>query len=157
MDLCIPANLGPGPLAQQLPMRVWRVDAMRPTTLVPVQWGERQGQARIWRDLIEVAGDTTVVATFDDGHPAIVRHGNLHYLAAIVDEPLLRDYLASVAQEAGLPVARLDDGTRISRRGDLTYVFNYGDAPLDASPPPGARFVFGTAQVPPQGVSVFQS
>ena len=157
VDLCIPANLGPGPLAQQLPMRVWRVDAMRPTTQVPVQWGERQGQARIWRDLIEVAGDTTVVATFDDGHPAIVRSGNLHYLAGIFDEPLLRDYLTSVAREAGLPVARLADGTRISRRGDLTYVFNYGDAPLDASPPPGARFVFGTAQVPPQGVSVFQS
>ena len=124
---------------------------------VPVQWGEHQGESRIWRDLVEVAGDTTVVATFDDGHPAIVRHQRLHYLAGIFDEPLLRDYLASVAQEADLPVTRLADGVRISRRGDLTYVFNYGDAPLDASPPPGARFVIGTVQVPPQGVSVFQS
>ncbi|MEG1051496.1 MAG: beta-galactosidase, partial [Janthinobacterium sp.] len=120
------------------------------------QWGRQQGQARIWRDLIEVAGATEVVATFDDGHPAIVRRQRLHYLAAIFDEPLLRDYLASVAKEALLPVSRLDDGMRISRRGDLTYVFNYGDVPLDAPHPPVATFVIGGAQVPPQGVSVFQ-
>ena len=88
---------------------------------------------------------------------SIVRHARLHYVAAIVDEALLRDYLAAVAQEADLPVTRLDDGVRISRRGALTYVFNYGDAPVAASHPPGARFVIGAAQVPPQGVSVFQS
>lgn len=156
VELSIPANLGPGPLAQHLPMRVWRVDSMRPGTSVEVTGSGLQGQARSWRDLIEVIGATEVVATFADGHPAIVRHGKLHYVAAIVDEALLRDCLAALAVEAGLEVQRLDDGVRVSRRGALTYVFNYGDTVLDAPHPPGATFVIGSAQVPAQGVSVFE-
>lgn len=156
VELSIPANLAPGPLTAQLPMRVWRVDSMRPTTEVAVQRGAQQGVATKWRDLIEVQGATQIVASFDDGNPAIVRHQRFHYLASVFDADFMRDYFAEVAQEAGLTVLRLADSMRISRRGALTYVFNYGDTPAAAPAQAGARFVIGAQQVPPQGVSVFE-
>ncbi|MFP3802738.1 Beta-galactosidase C-terminal domain, partial [Paraburkholderia sp. SIMBA_027] len=51
----------------------------------------------------------------------------------------------------------LGDGVRVSRRGGLTYVFNYGGTPhtLDGVPP--SAFVVGAAQVEPQGVAVYRS
>jgi beta-galactosidase len=155
-DLRIPANLPPGPLAAVLPMRVWRVESMRPNVKEAVTSGALAGEGGFWRDLIEVQGDTTVEGTFADGHPAIVGHGRMHYLASVFDTKFTIGYFRSVAGLAGLSAERLPDHVRISRRGELTYVFNYGSAAIDAPHPAGARFVIGAASVPPQGVSVYR-
>jgi beta-galactosidase len=152
----IPDNLPPGPLAQQLPMRVWRVESLRPNIGVPVTLGEVQGSGHFWRDLVEPLDGTEVVAAFDDGHPAIVRHLKLHYLAALFDAPFTLGYFERVAKAAGLDTRRLPDHLRISRRGELTYVFNYGDAAVTAAAPTDVEFVVGGASVPPQGVSVYR-
>lgn len=96
-------------------------------------------------------------ARFADGHPACVSHGTLHYWAAPFDEATTARLFADVAAEAGLTPTPLGDGVRMSRRGGLTYVFNYGDTPhtIDAVPP--SAFVLGTAQVGPQDVAVYRS
>ena len=84
-------------------------------------------------------------ARFADGHPAWVSHGTLHYWAALFDDATTARLFADVAAEAGLRAARRRRAGE--RRGGLTYVFNYGDAPhtIDAVPP--SAFVLGTAQV----------
>ena len=145
-------------------MRVWRVESLRPNVTERIDGTLRDGapltgNARHWRDFVELHDDThsVVRARFADGHPAWVSHGTLHYWAALFDDATTARLFADVAAEAGLAPAPLGDGVRVSRRGGLTYVFNYGDAPhtIDAVPP--SAFVLGTAQVGPQDVAVYRS
>jgi beta-galactosidase len=156
VDVRIPANLAPGPLAEVLPMRVWRVESLRPNVREAVTSDALIGEGGFWRDLIDVQDGTVVEATFADGHPAIVGHARLHYLSSVFDTDFTIAYFMRVALLAGLAPERLPDTVRISRRGDLTYVFNYGSSTVTAPHPVGATFVIGQAGVPPQGVSVYR-
>jgi beta-galactosidase len=137
-------------------MRVWRVESLRPNVTEAVTAGALPGRGGFWRDFIEVQGGTVVEATFADGHPAIVGHERLHYLASVFDSEFTIAYFLRVAELAGLAPQRLPDTVRISRRGELTYVFNYGSDPVTAPHPKGASFIIGAAEVPPQGVSVYR-
>lgn len=153
--LQIPANLPPGPLADVLPMRVWRVESLRPNVAMAVTGPGVAGSAAVWRDLIEPQGASEVVAQFEDGHPAIIRHQRLHYLAALFDAGLTQSYFSAVANEAGLDTLVLPDTLRISRRGQLTYAFNYGATAAPAPLGRGAQYVIGAESVAPQDVSVY--
>jgi beta-galactosidase len=150
-DLSIPANLPPGTLADHvMPIRVWRVESMRPTVTEKVG----DGFARHWRDFIEVREGVEVDATFADGHPAIVRHGPTRYLASLFDDTTTQQLFLKVAGEAGLQAEPLADGVRISRRGALTYVFNYNATPYRVTA--AKDFVVGQAEVEPQGVAIYR-
>ncbi|MEM5424794.1 beta-galactosidase [Paraburkholderia ferrariae] len=168
-DLQIPANLPPGPLAALLPLRVWRVESLRPNISEPVRFdmdGAHEGHARHWRDLIELGADTgenewavpEVRATFSDGHPAYVKSGAVHYLASLFDEASTQALFARVAREAGLTPQPLGDAIRVSRRGGFTWVFNYGPGThtLSADIPDDA-YVIGSRTIEPQGVSAYRS
>lgn len=148
-SLTIPATLPPGDV---LPIRVWRVESMRPNVTEPVEGG---GAARHWRDFIESGEGVEVQARFADGHPAIVRDGSITYLASIFDDAYSRQVFEEIAGEAGLAPRRLPEGVRVSRRGPLTYVFNYGAAPYRIDE--AARFVAGNEEVAPQGVSIYRA
>ena len=151
-NLAIPATLPPGTLASNvMPIRVWRVESMRPNVTEKVDGGE----ARHWRDFIEVKDGVEVEAKFADGHPAIVRHGSVRYLASLFNDALTQDIFLKVAREAGLRAEPLPDGIRISRRGGLTYVFNYNATPYKIS---GAKdFVVGQEEVGAQGVGIYRA
>jgi beta-galactosidase len=74
-SLTIPETLPPGDV---LPIRVWRVESMRPNVTEAVDGG---GESRHWRDFIECGEGVQVQARFADGHPAVVSHGSITYLA----------------------------------------------------------------------------
>ncbi|GLU30193.1 beta-galactosidase [Trinickia caryophylli] len=167
-DLQIPANLPPGPLAQCMPMRVWRVESVRPSVRMPVHSSETSqagatpaGYGRHWRDLVELRDEAAheVVARFDDGHPAYVRFGAMHYLTSLFDEALTREWFAAIAARAQLETMRLPDGVRVSRRGGLTYVFNYEDEAyrIDAAEAGADAFVIGGPSVEPRGVAAYRN
>jgi len=150
-NLTIPAALPPGEgIAKLIPMRVWRVESMRPNVTEKV---DQRGEARHWRDFIETGDGAQIEATFADGHPAIVRCGSVLYLASLFDETLTQDIFLNVAKAAGLEAAPLPDGIRISRRGGLTYVFNYNATPYRI--PAAASFIVGQEEVEPQGVAIY--
>ncbi|HVE08820.1 MAG TPA: beta-galactosidase [Paraburkholderia sp.] len=158
-DLQIPANLPPGPLAALLPVRVWRVESLRPNVTESVRVDAAlEGQARCWRDLVEI-GDSVVDvrARFADGHPAYLRHGSVHYFASVFDAQLTEQLFARIAQEAGLAPRALGDSIRVSRRGALTYVFNYGAQAHTIEGVDAAAFVIGAREVEPQGVAAYRS
>ncbi|WP_321936690.1 beta-galactosidase [Paraburkholderia sp. J8-2] len=172
VDLQIPANLPPGPLAALLPLRVWRVESLRPNISEPVRFDmddAHEGHARHWRDLIElgavvsVAGESEwavpeVRATFSDGHPAYVKSGAVHYLASLFDEASTQALFARVAREAGLMPQPLGDAIRVSRRGGFTWVFNYGPGTHTLSADiPDEAIVIGSRTIEPQGVSAYRS
>ncbi|CAN7610625.1 beta-galactosidase [Caballeronia sp. LjRoot29] len=153
VNLTIPATLPPGDGIQKLmPIRVWRVESMRPNVTEKV--GQR-GQARHWRDFIETSNGVQIEATFADGHPAIVRNGSVLYLASLFDETLTQDIFLDVAKSAGINAAPLPEGIRISRRGSLTYVFNYNATPYKI--PAAASFIVGQEEVAPQGVTIYRA
>ncbi|MGX6998902.1 beta-galactosidase [Caballeronia sp. KNU42] len=153
VNLTIPAALPPGEgIAKLIPIRVWRVESMRPNVTEKV--GQR-GEARQWRDLIETSHGVQIEATFADGHPAIVRSGSVLYLASLFDETLTQDIFLTVAKAAGLDAAPLPEGIRVSRRGGLTYVFNYNATPYTV--PAAASFIVGQEEVEPQGVAIYRA
>jgi beta-galactosidase len=166
VDLQIPANLPPGPLASLMPARVWRVDSMRPnvTPRVTFSGSVPQGYARHWRDLLDIdlnrAGQESmqIRAVFSDGHPAYVKHGAVHYLASFFDEVSTHALFARIANEAGLAPTQLGDAVRVSRRGGLTWVFNYGphahQLPAEI---PNEAFVIGSHAIEPQGVAAYRT
>jgi len=153
VNLTIPAALPPGEgIAKLIPIRVWRVESMRPNVTEKV---DQRGEARHWRDFIETGDGALIEATFADGHPAIVRSGSALYLASLFDETLTQDIFLGVAKAAGINAAPLPEGIRISRRGGLTYVFNYNATPYKIAA--AASYIVGQEEVGPQGVAIYRA
>jgi beta-galactosidase len=152
-DLQIPSNLPPGTLSSLIPIRVWRVESMRPNVTERV---EDKGHARHWRDLLD-ASHVETRAKFADGHPAYVQHESTHYFASIFDDALTQTLFADIAKQAGLEPKPLGDSLRISRRGNLTYVFNYANEPHNIEGVADERFVIGSKTVEPQGVAAYRT
>jgi beta-galactosidase len=163
--LRIPANLPPGALASVLPARVWRVESMRPNVTEGVRLADSEdaslddGHARHWRDLIDsdALAALDVRARFADGHPAYVRSGAFHYFASLFDDALTVRLFERIAQEAGVATMQRGDGVRISRRGALTYAFNYRDDTYTLTDVPDDAFVIGSRALAPQGMAVYRS
>lgn len=165
-DLQIPANLPPGPLTSLLPVRVWRVESLRPNVnpRVTFSGSAPDGYARHWRDLLDLDSNDgrresmQIRAVFGDGHPAYVKYGAVHYLASLFDEASTQALFARIAAEAGLAPTQLGDSIRVSRRGGLTWVFNYGAQthrlPDDIS---SDTIVIGSHDIEPQGVAAYRT
>ena len=165
-DLQIPSNLPPGPLASLLPVRVWRVESMRPNVNPRVTFSGSvpEGHARHWRDLLDVDSSGSghesmqIRAAFSDGHPAYVKYGAVHYLASLFDEASTQALFARIATEAGLAPKPLGEFIRESRRGGLTWVFNYGSRTHTlAAEIPNDAFVIGSHDIEPQGVAAYRT
>lgn len=155
-EFAIPPGLPPGPLATLLPMRVWRVEALRAEVAEPVLvHGKPVGSFSCWRDLVEPGEGVEVDARFADGHPALLRHGPLRYVAARLDDALLRSVLQQAAHDAGIATQALGGGVRLRRRGGLQFAINYGPGDASAPAPADARFVLGSHRLPPAGVAAW--
>jgi len=106
-----------------------------------------------WRDFVETQSSVHVDATFADGQSGR-RAARCDPLSrGTVDEALTRALFRNVASDAGLAPQTLPDGVRISRRGALTYVFNYGATPYRIDAP--GSFIVGQQEVEPQGVAIY--
>ncbi|WP_341676813.1 beta-galactosidase [Niveibacterium sp. SC-1] len=156
-DFAIPAQLPPGPLANLLPLRVWRVDAMRPGLVSAVldATGAHLGEASRWRDYAEAGAGTEVLARFDDGHPALLRKGASRYLAGWLDNAGLDTVIGAAARDAGLATERLPEGLRLRRRGRVQFAINYGPQTASVPAPAGTAFLLGARELPVTGVAAW--
>ena len=155
-SLQIPDKLPPGPLQQVLPLRIWRVESLRPNVTETVTADNLQGQARCWRDLIETEAGVEILARFSDQHPAVVRYRRLHYLASVFDTDFTLTMLQRVAYQAGLSAQRLAPGLRISRRGELQFAVNYSNVVCQLPVREHAEFLVGSRDLAPQGVAIYR-
>jgi beta-galactosidase len=119
-DFSIPEMLAPGPLQALIPVKVTRVESLRPGT------GRRGDGWMIdhWFEHVETTVD--VVQELADGQGVCFRAEGVHYLAAWPDAALLDMILMPMAHQAGLAPQRLPAGVRTRRIGDHRFVFNYG-------------------------------
>jgi beta-galactosidase len=150
-DFAIPVNLAPGVLQEIIPLKVTRVESLRPNLV------ELAGPANIslWLEHIE-SGLTPEIAT-DSGHGICYRDGSIRYVAGRAEEILLGNILKRASIEAGLPIMEQADGIRVRRNGDLLFVFNYNAAAETIDVPAEAEPVLGDANLPSAGVGVWRT
>jgi beta-galactosidase len=156
VDVTLPEGLPPGPLRSALPIRVLSVETLRPGCEGEVRWNGRTYASGRWREEIEVGAGLAVLGRYEDDTPALVRQGQVLYLATLTDGAFLTDLFEDLAQAAGLSPVRLPEGLRLCRRGDLVFALNYGAEPQKAPAPAGADFVLGGPMVGPRDLSVWR-
>ncbi|MFT3673445.1 beta-galactosidase [Aestuariivirga sp.] len=149
----IPPGLPPGPLSGRVGARVLEVSSLRPGLADKVK-GAVKGSVERWRERLDTT-DGKAIATFANGDPALVIKGKLHYLAGWPDATLLASVIKHVSAAAKLKTVALPEHIRIRRRGDLTFIFNYGEGRYTA--PPGLKPVLGSRSVAAQSLGVFKS
>lgn len=152
--LGIPANLPPGPLQALLPLKVVRVESLRPAMKEKLVWSNRQYTASLWKEWVE--SELSPVGRFNDDRGAIYAHQNRHYLACWPSPELLMSYLEYLALVAGVPINRLPEGLRIRRNGNLMFAFNHTGHLQPAPASEDAEFVMGGVLIKPYGVSVWK-
>jgi len=149
-NFAIPQNLPPGPLGEQTGNRVIQVSTLRPGLSESVKGGVT-GSAIRWRETVETS--STVIATFENGDPALTENGNMLYLACWADETLLSSVIALAARKAALETTPLPEHIRIRRRGNITFAFNYGSEAW--SIPDNVTILLGDRLIAPQSVAAW--
>ena len=154
-EVTIPDGLPPGPLRSLLPMRVLSVETLRPDCPGAFVFGGATFQSLSWRESID-PGDCRVLATLEDGTPALVRHDRVHYLATLVDDAGLTAVVTALCTEAGVVVTPVLDGLRLRRRGELCFAINYSEGTATAPAPDGAEFLLGSRSVAPRDLAIWR-
>lgn len=117
----------PVPLAPNLPgldARVMRVESLPPDLPVPLAQG---GNFLHWREKLE--GTAAITESTEDGFPAVMSSGSLHYLAGWPDDEALDRILLDACESIGLETDILPEGLR--RRDTPTHRFWFNYNPVD--------------------------
>jgi beta-galactosidase len=154
-DFTIPATLPPGPLQAVLDVRVSQSESLRPTLRPEAGFDGVRGQGRSWRDHVEPGPGVAVIASFDDGVPAVLQAGRVRMTTACFDSALQRAVLERCVRDAGIEVLTLPQGGRLRRLGNVCFAFNYGDTAWQVPAPEGARFLLGGRETGPCDVAAW--
>lgn len=150
-DFAIPAQLPPGRLQTLLPIRIVRVESLRPGSFVP---GDGFAMHH-WLEHVESA--LVPEERLSDGRGAVYRHGRLRYVCGWPDDALLMRLIGRMAGEACVATLAVPQDLRIRRAGDLCFAFNYGTAPVSLPPDRAVHYVLGGAEIPAAGVAIWKT
>ncbi|MES2549920.1 MAG: beta-galactosidase [Pseudomonadota bacterium] len=134
-DFAIPVPLPPA--LPGLDAVVARVESLPPDVPVPLAHG---GALVNWREKLE--GTAQVVEAAEDGWPALVAAGKLHYLAGWPDDQALTRILLRACTAEGLECDPLPEGLRRRDTATHRFLFNYNPVPAE----------WGGVTIPPAGV-----
>ena len=157
VDMQTPPTLGPGLLQQLLDMRVTRVESLPDYHSEEVRMGNHCLTTRTWRETIETREPVLAqfVGPYRDGAPALIGNARARYLATLPAPSALAEIMADTLDWAG--VAHLPDlgDLRLTRRGGLTFAFNYGSVTAETPAPVGSKFHIGGRALPSAGVAIW--
>lgn len=134
-DFAIPVPLPPA--LPGLETVVARVESLPPDVPVPLAQG---GALLHWREKLE--GSAEVVEAAEDGWPALVATGKLHYLAGWPDDAALNRILLRACAAEGIETDPLPEGLRRRDTSTHRFLFNYNPVPAE----------WAGATIPPAGV-----
>lgn len=156
-DFTIPGELAPGPLRDLLGLSVLRVESFAPEQIEPIQLGNAQYDAVLWREHVETDKQVLAnfVSDFHPGSPALIQHENFQYLACLASKPLLDKIISGFCGWAEIEMVPSLSDVRLRRRGELQFAFNYGACPAEAPAPANAQFVLGDRNLPAAGVAAW--
>jgi beta-galactosidase len=118
----------PVPLPPALPgldATVARVESLPPGLEVPLAGG---GRFLHWREKVQTTAE--VLHRSDDGWPALMREGGLHYLAGWPDAETMIALVEPLCRTEGIVTRRLPEGLRQRRTASEQFLFNYAAAPI---------------------------
>lgn len=121
-DMTIPVPLPPA--IPGLDITVDRVESLRPDcpeALSP------SGAFKVYREVLTGAANVTLRT--EDGLPAVMSQGPLHYLAGWPDAEGWKTVLTPLCAQAGLEVIDLPEGLRRRDTATETFWFNYAATP----------------------------
>lgn len=156
-DMQVPQGLPPGPLSRLIKMRVTRVESLPDWHEEPVLMGNQLLRARRWRETIDSA--EPVIACFHgpyrDQSPALIGNDRARYLATLPDPDGLAHILRDTLDWAGIDWLPDLGDLRITRRGDVTFAFNYGPSRAMAPAPKTAQFLLGGRVIAPADLAAW--
>ena len=123
-DFAIPVPLPPN--LPGLDAKVIRVESLPPDVSVPLAQG---GALVHWREKLE--GSAAVTEAADDGWPAIVSAGKLHYLGGWPDDVALTRILMRACASEAIETDPLPEGLRRRDTATHRFVFNYNAVPVE--------------------------
>lgn len=169
-EFAAPPGLPPGSLRDLLGLTVLRVDSLPPEISAPVFWGakatgeplrsalggaEPHASSR-WREIIRPHGARALAVFEEDGRGAVFECDGFFYLACRPGESLLDAAVGAALRHARVATAKPPPDARARRRGDLTWIFNYGACP--ATPHLRGEVVVGKpGNIPPFGAVALRS
>jgi beta-galactosidase len=152
-DLQIPVGLPPGPLRKLLPLRVMRVESLRPGWIEP-------GDFEVSKWLEHIETDLAPLAKTASGLGIWYRKGRFQYLGAWPSRDMLDAVIKSAAKRVGLACLDLPDEIRVRKRGEIAFAINYGAQPIDLSScipsAMAAAAILGGCILPPAGVAAWR-
>lgn len=153
-DFAIPEALPPGPLQRLMPIKVSRVESLRPGLVEPIASHEISR----WIEEID-AGTITAEARTDKGDGILFAHENIRYLGAWPDQAWMTNLFAKMAAEANITTRPLPRDLRLRQLGSLCFAFNYGTAALTLSDclagSADREFVLGSDLIGPAGLAAW--
>ncbi len=152
-DYQIPQELPPGPLNALIPLRVPRVESLRPGASETVLYEEKRYIAEHWLEWVE--SDLIPLASTESGKGVWFHHNKVHYLATWPEPEFLREIILRLSKQAGLAVNLLPEGVRTRKLGKLTFVFNYNGHAITLPSKSGRDFCLGEQQIPAGGLAAF--
>jgi beta-galactosidase len=153
----IPRELPPGPLQPLLPIKIARVESLRPGTSRDVVWGNRTYACGTWSETVESNSEFDVLAAFATGAPALVRKERRFYLGAWPTRELALDVAQHALDQAGVATRVLPQDVRTRRRGRITFGFNFGTDSQTALANVSGRYVLGAQTIGAHNVSAWIS
>jgi beta-galactosidase len=145
----IPRNLAPGPLQALLPIKVTRVESLRPGLERGLRWRNRSYACGTWVERLEIGADVHVQGSFSSGEPAIVESRGRTYIAVWPSRELALDIVSQTLAAAGVAVSLLDEDLRVRHRGGVTFAFNFSSDSKPAPAPATAAYVSGGKTIAP--------
>ena len=153
----LPAGGAPGVFRDLLDVTVHQFESLPPFVSLPVRWADGEGQGAYWRETVRTC--ETIHARFENGDPAWISNGQVHYVATWPQQDLLEQVLVEVTSQCGLKIVRTGPDVRLRRAANLQFAFNYGSEPVDVSslggPCDSADYVLGERRLAPSGVAAW--
>ncbi len=149
-DFAIPADLPPGALQSLIPLKVTRVESLRPGE---VKSGEAF-EVRHWLERVEA--DLEPLLHLHDGRGIVYGREQLTYVAGWPDSALLAHLIETMARKTSTPTLHLPQSVRVRRRGGIGFAFNYGTERETLDFAKQGEFLLGGAGLGPADVAVWR-
>lgn len=131
-----------------------RSESLRDGAVLGVTMDEQFYRGKLWRDFVE--NSETIRAWFEDGFPALIQSESYDYLTAWPETKWLRAVLRDILHDLGIKTIWLPKDLRLRHSSHYTFAFNYGAKDIDLTRfAPDAKYVLGTALLPPAGTAVW--
>ncbi len=151
-DFAIEADLAPGPLQQLIPLKVSRVESLRPGM------AEKGADYDVTRWIETVETDLPSDEALEDGRGVVFSNGSVRYLASWPPAPLIKRVFADMGKKAGMAIYDLPRDLRIRQLGDLHFAFNYGTEDIDLTDHmQSGKLILGDSLIKSAGVAAWKA